>query len=82
PGQLLPFKKGPFYMAIEAGVPIVPVAMKNTDRLMGKGTGMARPGTIEMVLLPPVSTKGLSTEADVERLAHRVREMIAEELRR
>jgi 1-acyl-sn-glycerol-3-phosphate acyltransferase len=82
PGQLLPFKKGPFYMAIEAGVPIVPVAMKNTDRLMGKGTGVARPGAIEMVFLPPVETRGLSTSEDVERLAHKVREMIAEELNR
>jgi 1-acyl-sn-glycerol-3-phosphate acyltransferase len=80
PGQLLPFKKGAFYMAIEAGVPIVPVAMKNTDRLMGKGTGEAKPGTIEMVLLPPVETRGLSTDADVEQLIERVHKEIAGEL--
>lgn len=82
PGKLLPFKKGAFYMAIEAGVPIVPVAMKNTDMLMGKGTGEARPGTIEMVLLPPVPTLGLSTDADVEQLVARVHSQIAEELER
>src|SRR3954447_8434955 len=58
PGQFLVFKKGAFYMAAEAGVPIVPVAIKNTDVLMGKGTGKAKSGTIEMVLLPPVSTEG------------------------
>ena len=46
-------------MAVEAGVPIVPVAMKYTDELMGKGTGVARPGTIEMVVLPPIETEGL-----------------------
>ena len=80
PGKLLPFKKGAFYMAIEAGVPIVPVAMKNTDKLMGKGTGEAKPGTIEMVLLPPVETKGLSTDADVEQLVARVHAEIAREL--
>jgi 1-acyl-sn-glycerol-3-phosphate acyltransferase len=80
PGKLLPFKKGAFYMAIEAGVPIVPVAMKNTDRLMGKGTGQARTGTIEMVLLPPVETTGLSTEADVQQLIERVHREIAQEL--
>ena len=81
PGELLPFKKGAFYMAIEAGVPIVPVAMKNTDVLMGKGTGVARPGTFEMVLLPPVETAGLSTDEDVKRLVETVRGRIAEELK-
>ncbi len=80
PGQLLPFKKGAFYMAIEAGVPIVPVAMKNTDVLMGKGTGVSRPGTIEMVIMPPVPTDGLSTDEDVERLIQTVRMRIAQEL--
>jgi len=80
PGQLLPFKKGAFYMAIGAGVSIVPVAMKNTDMLMGKGTGVARPGTIEMVVLDPISTAGLSTDQDVEQLVKRVRKLIADEL--
>ncbi|HYJ45575.1 MAG TPA: lysophospholipid acyltransferase family protein, partial [Pyrinomonadaceae bacterium] len=41
PGQLLPFKKGGFYMALETGAAIVPVAIKNTDVLMGKGRGEA-----------------------------------------
>jgi 1-acyl-sn-glycerol-3-phosphate acyltransferase len=82
PGQLLPFKKGAFYMAIETGVPVVPVAMKNTDVLMGKSTGVARAGTIEMVLLPPIETGGLSTDEDVRRLSEVVRERVAEELSR
>jgi 1-acyl-sn-glycerol-3-phosphate acyltransferase len=80
PGELLPFKKGAFYMAREAGVEVVPVAMKNTDVLMGKGTGVARPGTIEMVLLPPVETRGCETDEDVARLAERVNALVAEEL--
>jgi 1-acyl-sn-glycerol-3-phosphate acyltransferase len=82
PGELLPFKKGAFYMAVETGVSVVPVAMKNTDRLMGKGEGTARPGTIEMVILPPVETAGLSSDEDVKRLAIGVRARIAEELDR
>ena len=81
PGEFLPFKKGAFYMAVEAQVPIVPVAMKNTDVLMGKGTGRAKPGTIEMVLLPPLSTKGLSGDADVQGLVKSVHAMIADELK-
>ncbi|HWW76462.1 MAG TPA: lysophospholipid acyltransferase family protein, partial [Pyrinomonadaceae bacterium] len=79
PGELLPFKKGGFYMALEAGVPVVPVAMKYTDELMGKGTGVARPGTIEMVVLPPIPTQGLTGD-DVKRLADQTRAAIAEEL--
>jgi 1-acyl-sn-glycerol-3-phosphate acyltransferase len=82
PGQLLPFKKGGFYMAVEAGVPIVPVAFKNTDVLMGKGEGTARPGVIEMVLLPPIETKGLKTDADVKSLTERTHALVAEELER
>ena len=81
PGELLPFKKGGFYMAVEAGVPVVPVAIKHTDGLMGKGTGVARPGTAEMVVLPPIETAGLTGE-DVRRLTERARRAIAEELAR
>jgi 1-acyl-sn-glycerol-3-phosphate acyltransferase len=82
PGELLPFKKGAFHMAIDAGVAVVPVAMKHTDVLMGKGTGLARPGTIEMVILPPVATEGLSTarEEDVATLIAETRARIAAEL--
>lgn len=80
PGELLPFKKGAFYMAVDAGVPIVPVAIKNTDVLMGKGTGHSKPGTIEMVILPPVPTQGLVSDEDIKRLVERVHSMVAREL--
>jgi 1-acyl-sn-glycerol-3-phosphate acyltransferase len=80
PGEFLPFKKGAFYMAVQAGVPIVPVAMKNTDLLMGKRTGVAKGGTIEMVILPPVSTSDPRYENDVSELIEKVHAAIAEEL--
>ena len=80
PGELLPFKKGAFYMAAQAGVPIVPVAMKNTDYLMGKGTGEARSGTIEMTILPPVSTANCESDEAIKRLVDRVHSMVADEL--
>ncbi len=80
PGEFLPFKKGAFYMAAQAGVPIVPVAIKNSDYLMGKGTGEARLGTIVMVILPPVSTAGVSSDDDVKLLLQRVHAMIGAEL--
>ncbi len=58
PGELLPFKKGAFHLALQTGADIIPVAFKNTDKLMGKRTGVLHPGPIEMVLLPPVPTEG------------------------
>ena len=80
PGELLPFKKGAFYMAREAGVPVVPVAIKNSDVLMGKGTGEAQPGSIEMVLLPPVETVDVKTDEDIDRLISDVRAAVSREL--
>jgi 1-acyl-sn-glycerol-3-phosphate acyltransferase len=80
PGEFLPFKKGAFYMAAQAQVPIVPVAIKNTDVLMGKGTGEAKSGVIEMVMLPPVPTAGYATDEDIRRLVNRVHAMIGHEL--
>ncbi len=79
-GGLLPFKRGAFYLARDAGVRVVPVAFKNTDALMGKGTGTARPGTIEMVVLPPVETAWAETDDDVRRLAEQTNALVAEEL--
>jgi 1-acyl-sn-glycerol-3-phosphate acyltransferase len=82
PGELLPFKKGAFYMARQAGVPVVPVAIRNSDVLMGKGTGEARAGTLEMVILPPVETAGVETDEDMNRLVSAVRASIAAELKK
>ena len=80
PGELLPFKKGAFYMARQAGVPVVPVAIKNSDVLMGKGTGEARSGTLEMVFLPPVEMTGVATDEQMNELIAEVRQAIAAEL--
>ena len=80
PGEMLPFKKGAFHMAVEAGVPIVPIAFKNSDQLMGRGTGEAWPGTIEMVMLPPVETSWVSGDEDLQRLVDQVQAVIMKEL--
>ena len=80
PGELLPFKKGAFYMAAQAGVPIVPVALKNTDVLMGKGTGVAKSGVIEIVFLAPVCTENAKSDEQVNQLVKQVHSLVAEEL--
>ncbi len=79
PGELLPFKKGAFHLAIQTDAAIVPVAIKNTDRMMGKKTGAAYGGTIKMTLLPPIETKGLSAD-DLPELLRKTRHAIALEL--
>lgn len=79
PGELLPFKKGAFHLALQTGAAIVPVAIKNTDWMMGKRTGVAYPGTIEMELMPPVETAG-KTDEEVMELLVETREAIAKAL--
>ena len=80
PGEMLPFKKGAFHMAVQAGVSVVPVALKNSDVLMGKGTGEAWPGTIDMVMLPPVDTSWVKSDDDLAALARQVQNSIMREL--
>lgn len=80
PGELLPFKKGAFHLAIQMQAPVVPVAIKNTDWMMGKRTGVAYPGEIEMALLPPIETEGLTSD-DVKELMQMTRLAIANELK-
>ncbi|MBV9216678.1 MAG: 1-acyl-sn-glycerol-3-phosphate acyltransferase [Acidobacteria bacterium] len=79
PGELLPFKKGAFHLALQTGSPIVPVVIRNTDRMMGKHTGVAFPGTIEMVLCPPIPTEG-KTADDVMEVLLATRNAISSEL--
>ena len=67
-------------MARQAGVPVVPVAIRNSDVLMGKGTGEARAGTLEMVLMSPVEMVDVSTDEDMNELIAGVRARIATEL--
>ena len=80
PGEMLPFKKGAFHMAVQAVVPIVPIALKNSDVLMGKGTGEAWPGTIEMVMMKPVDTFWVSGNEDLQKLVDLVQAQIMKEL--
>ncbi len=80
PGEMLPFKKGAFHMAVQTGVPIAPIALKNADRLMGRGTGEAWPGTIDMVMMPPVDTSWVKSDEDLDQLVQQVQNMIMNEM--
>jgi 1-acyl-sn-glycerol-3-phosphate acyltransferase len=76
PGELLPFKKGAFHLALQTDAPIVPVAITNTDWMMGKKTGVAYPGVIEISLLPPIETRG----RELMDLLRETRAAVADEL--
>jgi 1-acyl-sn-glycerol-3-phosphate acyltransferase len=53
-GRMLPFKKGPFYLAMETGAPCIPVSIHGTEGIMAKGSMRIRPGTAHIVFHPPV----------------------------
>jgi putative phosphoserine phosphatase / 1-acylglycerol-3-phosphate O-acyltransferase len=56
------FKKGAFHMAMEAGVPIVPVIIRNAHDAMPLGTNVFRAAAIEVIAKPPISTKRWTKE--------------------
>jgi 1-acyl-sn-glycerol-3-phosphate acyltransferase len=53
-GKLLPFKKGPFYLAMECAVPVVPVTIAGTHYLMPKGRFGIKPGVATVIFHPPI----------------------------
>ena len=53
-GRLLPFKKGPFYLAKETGTPCVPVSIYGTETMMAKGSLRIKPGTAHIVFHAPI----------------------------
>lgn len=57
--KLLPFRPGPFQMAIDAGVPVVPVTVHGAGALMPRGAAYPRPGTFALQFHDPVLTEGL-----------------------
>jgi len=63
------FEKGAFHIAMQAGVPLVPIVIRNAGDLMWKRSLIVRLGTLRFVALPPVPTHGWTVEALDERVA-------------
>ena len=78
-GNLLPFRPGPFGMAIDSGRPIVPITVHGARELMPKGTLKIRPGVVTLVFHPPAETAGLEP-SDRSALMESVRTTMQREL--
>jgi 1-acyl-sn-glycerol-3-phosphate acyltransferase len=76
-GKLLPFKKGPFYMAMQTGVPIVPITLLGTETLMPKGQFFVTPGEATIVYHEPIDPRRFT---DRDELVKAVRDAIASAL--
>jgi len=64
-GRLLPFKKGPFYLAMETGAPCVPVSIHGTETMMAKGSLRIRPGTAHIHFHAPLNPAAFSAREDL-----------------
>jgi 1-acyl-sn-glycerol-3-phosphate acyltransferase len=64
-GRLLPFKKGPFYLAMETGAPVVPVSIWGTETMMKKGGLRIYPGTAHVTFHAPLDPKSFATREDL-----------------
>jgi 1-acyl-sn-glycerol-3-phosphate acyltransferase len=78
-GNLLPFKKGAFMMAVQTGIPILPVTSNGAFKVLRKKTIWFRPGHITVTLGNPIATDGL-TEKDVPELMEKTRAEINKNL--
>jgi putative phosphoserine phosphatase / 1-acylglycerol-3-phosphate O-acyltransferase len=63
------FKKGAFHIAMQAGVPIVPIVIRNAGEMMWKGSPFIRKGTIDVAVLPPIATRSWRVKELDERVA-------------
>ncbi len=77
--KLGPFKKGPFHLAMQAGVPIIPIVIKNAHHALPKGSSLVRPTTIEVVVLDPVDLSNWKRK-NLDKHIEKVRNMFLFEL--
>jgi 1-acyl-sn-glycerol-3-phosphate acyltransferase len=76
-GEIKPFMSGAFYMAIKAGVPVVPVAIVGTFEVLRMWTYIIRPGKLQLVIGKPISTEGYTTK-QMDELSEKVKAAIEE----
>jgi len=72
-GKLLPFKKGPFYLAMECGVPVIPITIVGTHDAMPKTRFAIKPAKVQVIFHPPIEPKDFGSR---ECLMEKVRAVI------
>ena len=75
-GAVAPFKGGSFVIALEAGLPIVPISIVGSRHVMRKSELMVRPATVSLVVHDPIETSGQARNA-ARNVAASVREVVA-----
>ena len=63
-----PFKKGAFRIAMATGLPVVPIVIRNSDSVAGRNSTTINPGTVDVAVLPPVSTADWTAQDLRERI--------------
>jgi 1-acyl-sn-glycerol-3-phosphate acyltransferase len=64
-GRMLPFKRGPFYLAMQAGAPCIPISLYGTEGMMAKRSLRIRPGTAHIVFHPPIYPANFATREEL-----------------
>ena len=81
-GKLLPFKKGPFYLAMECGVPVIPITIVGTHHAMPKARFAIKPGLVKVIFHPAIDPKDfVSRECLMEKVRAAIESGLPEQYR-
>ena len=75
-----PFKKGPFRIAMSAGIPIVPIVIRNAEVISARDSTTFNPGTVDVVVYPPIPTDDWTVQNLPDRIAE-VRQLFLDTLK-
>jgi 1-acyl-sn-glycerol-3-phosphate acyltransferase len=78
-GKLRPFKEGAAYIAIKAGVPLVPIALIGTREILPFGSAVVLAGEVTLRIMPPIDTAALTLK-DRGRVTDEIRELVLKQL--
>jgi len=73
-GRMLPFKKGPFFLAMAAGAPCIPVSIYGTETILRKGSRRIHPGVAHVIFHDPIDPAAFATR---DQLMRAVRSVVA-----
>jgi len=76
-GKLQPFKRGAFNLAVQSGVPVVPLTINGTFRILPKHSMSVRPGTVEMIFGLPIPVKTTGGKGEELRVMDQVHDAIS-----